>query len=112
MKLIATEYFYIVCISTKSPDQHTKSLKRPVHGKYEKFKMAAKVINGHNFCSSADILMKLVAKYRFSHMSNSIKYIKITLRHIPMHKSKMATKMAAETIYGHNFFLGQISQWN
>ena len=82
MKLIATEFCYAECISIKSPDQHTKSLKRSVYRKYGKSKMttkmAAKVINDHNFCSRTDILMKLVAKYMFSHISNSTKYTKIT----------------------------------
>ena len=41
-------------------------------------RQTSKSIYGHNFCSRAYSLMKLVAKYRFSYMSNSIKYIRIT----------------------------------
>ena len=36
--------------------------------------MLPKPINVHNFCSRADNLMELEAKYRFSHMSNSTKH--------------------------------------
>ena len=35
-------------------------------------------INGHNFGSREDSLMKMVAKYRFSCMKNSIRYIRMT----------------------------------
>ena len=37
-----------------------------------------KSINHHIFCSNGDILMKLVAKYRFSHMNNPTKDTKVT----------------------------------
>ena len=40
-------------------------------------KLAAIPIYGHNLCSMTAIIMKLVAKHRFSHMSNPTIHIKI-----------------------------------
>ena len=42
--------------------------------------------------------MKLVAKYRFSNMSNLTKYIKVTLGCVLLVKSKMDAKMAIKII--------------
>ena len=36
-----------------------------------------KLINHHIFCSNGDILMNLLAKYRFSHINNPTKYYKL-----------------------------------
>ena len=74
-----------------------------------KFKMAANMatqanpINGHNFCPRADSLMKLVAKYRFSQISNATKYIRIVPSMSKWVNPRWLPTWPPKSIDGHTF---------
>ena len=62
-----------------------------------------KPINDHNFCSKADTLLKLEAKYRFSHMSNSNEYIKMTSGISKFVNPRWLPRGPPRSINGYNF---------
>ena len=62
-----------------------------------------KSINHHIFCSRGDILMKLVAEYRFLHMTNSTKYIKLTSDMSKWVNPRWPTIWLQKSVNGYNF---------
>ena len=62
-----------------------------------------KSINGYNFCSMADSSMKVVSKYRFSSMSSSFRYLKITSGMSIWVNKRWSPRWLPKIINGYNF---------
>ena len=62
-----------------------------------------KSINHLIVCSRGDILMKLVAKYRFLHITNLTKYIKLTSDMFKGVNARWPTIWPLKSINGYNF---------